>query len=110
MKLCSDGELPFRSIIRLGLFRLFSESRGGVIRGDDASFAGEFSLLFDILPLLKKLPSAVLIGDIVRSGDNVIRCAIDFAGDVGESKLNDFARVSAIRRRACSRNRACRSS
>lgn len=91
---------------------MFSESRGGVIRGDDANacVVGEFSLLLDILPLLKKLPSAVLIGDIVRSGDNVIRWAIDFTGDVGESKLNDFARVSAIRRRACSRKRACRSS
>lgn len=82
------------------------------MRGDDAKLClvGEFSLLFDILTLLKKLPSAVFMGDIVRSGDNVIRCVIDLTGDVGESKLNDFARVSAIKRRACSRKRACRSS
>lgn len=78
-------------------------SRGGVIRGEPICLTGEFSLL---LERLLRNPSVVLIGDIVRSGDNVILWVINFIGDVGESKLRDFARVSAIRRRACSRKRA----
>lgn len=45
----------------------------------------------------------------MRSGDNVIRCVIVRTGDEGESKLMDFARVSAISLRACSRNLVCRS-
>lgn len=69
-------------------------------------FDGEFSLLLADLVWLKK-PSPVLMGDIVRSGDRVIRWVMVLIGDVGES---DFARVSAINRRACSRKRICRSS
>lgn len=62
LKLCSDGELPFRS----GLV-----SFCGVIRGDDTRlyFVGDDSLLAD-LSITK--PSELLMGDIVRSGDNVI--------------------------------------
>ena len=112
LKLC-NGELPFFSFFLLGLDRLLSislkpfliillASRGGVIRGEFICLTGEPSLLF---PFEKK-PSLVFIGDIVRSGDNVIRCVINLIGDVGESKLLDFARVSAIKRRACSRRRA----
>lgn len=115
LKLC-NGEFPFRSLDvlpLLGLVRrlpvLFSiawSSRGGVTRCEPDCLTGELSLL-PLRPL--KNPSAVFIGDIVRSGDKVIRCA-NFPGDVGESKLCDRARVSAIRRRACSRNRTWRSS
>lgn len=63
MKLCSDGELPFFS----GLV-----SRCGVIRGDDTRqyLVGDDSLLVDFDVMLK--PSILLMGDIVRSGDNVI--------------------------------------
>lgn len=50
------------------------------------------------------------MGDIVRSGDNVMRCVIDLIGDVGESRFIDRARVSAIRRRAFVRSLAWRSS
>ena len=51
----------------------------------------------------------LLIGEIVRSGDNVMRCVIERTGDDGESRFIDFARVSAIKRRACSRSLICRS-
>lgn len=111
LKLC-NGELPFRSLRLLGLDRLLVlsdsimpflvMSRGGVIRGEFNCFTGEPSLFVERL----KKPSVVLIGDIVRSGDSVIRCVINLIGDVGESTLCDLARVSAIRRRACSRSRA----
>lgn len=60
LKLCSDGELPFFS----GLI-----SRCGVIRGE-AYLVGDVSLLVDFDVMLK--PSMLLMGDIVRSGDNVI--------------------------------------
>lgn len=108
LKLCIDGELPFFSLtIRFGVFRLFSKSLGGVILGDEPilCLVGEFSLLF-VNVVVKLKPSPLFIGDIVRSGDNVIRCVIGFNGDVGESKLIDRALVSAIKRRACSRKRA----
>lgn len=110
LKLC-NGELPFLSLRLLGLDRLLLSdsfkpflntcefiSRGGVIRGEFNCFTGEPSLL-----VLVKKPSIVFIGDIgdmVRSGDKVIRCVISLIGDVGESKLCDLARVSAINRRA----------
>lgn len=117
LKLCSDGELPFFSpntIFWFGLLLwLFSTSLGGVNRGDALwlvfCLVGEFSLLlpdFDV----KLKPSELLMGDIVRSGDNVMRCVIDLTGDVGESRFIDRARVSAINRRAWSRSLACRSS
>lgn len=63
LKLCNDGELPFFS----GL-----DSLSGVIRGDDTwlYFVGDDSLLVDFDVMLK--PSVLLMGDIVRSGDNVI--------------------------------------
>lgn len=99
LKLCKDDALPFFSTAWPGLFRLFSESRGPP-RRDDAAIpflVGEFSLL-----------SLPVIGD--RSGVNVIRCVIERDGDTGESDVSDFARVSAMRRRACSRRRVCRSS
>ena len=51
----------------------------------------------------------LFIGEIVRSGDKVIRCVMGRTGDDGESRFMDFARVSAINRRACSRRRCCRS-
>ncbi len=118
LKLC-NGELPFLSFRLLGLDRLLLSdsfnpflitfdviSRGGVMRGEFNCFTGEPSLFADRV----KKPSVVLIGDIVRSGDNVIRCVINFIGDVGESRLCDLARVSAIKRLACSRSRAWRSS
>lgn len=111
LKLC-NGELPFLSLRLLGLVRLLLSdsfkpffSRGGVIRGEFNCLTGEPSLLVRV-----KKPSVVFIGDIVRSGDNVIRCVISLMGDVGESRLCDLARVSAIKRRACSRRRAWRSS
>lgn len=50
----------------------------------------------------------LFIGEIVLSGDKVIRCVMGRTGDDGESRLI-FARVSAINRRACSRRRCCRS-
>lgn len=110
LKLC-NGELPFRSFRLLGLDRLsgasfrpfFITSLGGVIRGEFNCFTGEPSLR-------GKKPSVVFIGDIVRSGDSVIRWVISLIGDVGESRLCDLARVSAIKRRACSRKRAWRCS
>lgn len=63
-----------------------------------------------VLLLGKVKPSVLLMGEIVRSGDIENRWLIPLIGDVGESELIDRDRVSAIRRRACSRNRACRSS
>lgn len=114
LKLC-NGELPFRSFRLLGLDRLLLSdsfrpfliiSRGGVIRGEFDCLTGEPSLFVGRV----KKPSVVFIGDIVRSGDNVIRCVISLIGDVGESTFCDLARVSAIKRRACSRRRAWRSS
>lgn len=114
LKLC-NGELPFLSLRLIGLDRLLLSdslkpflikceltSRGGVNRGEPNCFTGEPSLLFARL----KKPSVVFIGDIVRSGDKVIRCVISLIGEVGESRLCDLARVSAINRRACSRRRA----
>lgn len=116
LKLC-NGELPLRSfdaVPLLGLHRrlpvLFSvawSSRGGVMRGEPDCLPGELSLLPS---RALKYPSDIFIGDIVRSGDKVIRCVIILTGDVGESKLFDRARVSAIKRLACSRNLTCRSS
>lgn len=112
LKLCSDGELPFfslKTIFWFGLLLwLFSISRGGVMRF--CCLLGEFSLL--LLLLLVVWPnenvSVLLMGEIVRSGDNVMRCVIDLTGDVGDSRLLAF--VSAIKRRAWSRSRAWRSS
>lgn len=114
LKLC-NGELPFLSLRLLGLDRLLLSdsfkpflitcaviSRGGVTRGEFNCLTGEPSLLV----VRVKNPSVVFIGDIVRSGDKVILCVINFIGDVGESRLCDLARVSAIKRRACSRSRA----
>lgn len=109
LKVC-NGELPLRSLDvlpLLGLERrlpvLFSiawSSRGFVTCGKPHCLTGEPSLL-PTRGLMNT--SDVFIGDIVRSGDKVIRCFI-LTGDVGESKLCDRARVSAIKRRACSRN------
>lgn len=63
LKLCNDGELPFFS----GLVSLC-----GVIRGDETRLylMGDDSLLVDFDVMLK--PSILFMGDIVRSGDNVI--------------------------------------
>lgn len=112
LKLCNDGELPFFS--GLWLNALSTVSFGGVRRFKICCLVGEFSLLFvfvvDVDVDVKLKPSVVLIGEIVRSGDNVIRCDIDVIGDVGESKLFDLALVSAIKRLACSRKRCFRSS
>lgn len=59
---------------------------------------------FGIVVLKLNELTLLFIGEIVRSGDNVMRCVIVRTGDEGESKLIDFARVSAISRRACSRS------
>lgn len=60
---------------------------------------GEFSLLLLLLLVVPNVNASVLlIGEIVRSGDNVIRCVIDLTGDVGDSRPLAF--VSAIKRRA----------
>lgn len=93
---------------------LFSTSLGGVTRGGELwllfCLIGEFSLLLpDLLDTTLK-PSTLLMGEIVRSGDSVIRCVIDLSGDVGDSRFIDRALVSAIKRRARFRRLACRSS
>lgn len=64
LKLCNDGELPFFS----GLV-----SRSGVMRGDDTRpyLVGDDSLLVDFVDVILK-PSVLFMGDIVRSGDNLI--------------------------------------
>lgn len=108
LKLCSVGELPFFSLNTIFWFGLllwlFSTSLGGVTRGDVACIffclLGEFSLLLLDLVDVNGKPSVLLMGDIVRSGDRVMRCVIDLFGDVGESRFIDRARVSAIKRRA----------
>lgn len=85
-------DCKFSFLVRLGLVRV-------------TSLLGEFSRL-----LLLKNSIVLLIGEMVRSGDSVIRCVMDLTGDEGESKLMDLARVSAINFLACSRKRCCRSS
>lgn len=99
VKLCSEGEFPLFS-----LNLILSTSRNDVELIRFFFLEGEFSLLLDLL-CIKLKPFALSIGEIVRSGDKVIEknCLI---GDVGESELIERARVSAIKRRACSRNLA----
>lgn len=74
------------------------------MRGDEPCvffcLLGEFSLLLLDLCDVNVKPSVLLMGEIVRSGDNVMRWVIDLHGDVGESRFMDRALVSAIRRRA----------
>ena len=85
------------------IFKLWSGllPRGGVFsRG--ASSLGIAALKLNAFTLL-------LMGEIVRSGDSVILCVIDRTGDDGESRLIDFALVSAMSRLACSLKRVCRS-
>lgn len=84
-----------------GLFPL-----GGVVRAGLCS-RGISSLGIEALKL--NGVTLLLIGEIVLSGDKVIRCVIGRTGDEGESKFIDLALVSAMSRRACSRNLICRS-
>jgi hypothetical protein len=79
--------------------------RGGVVR-DGLDSRGNSSLGIAALKLNVML---LLIGEMVLSGDNVMRCVRGRTGEEGESRLMDFARVSAISRRACSRRRCWRS-
>lgn len=105
LKLC-NGE--FRSLP--GLVR---DPPPPFTKSPESVRAGATRLVGDVSRRSAAKPASdavLLIGEIVRSGDSVMRCVIILTGELGESMFSERARVSAISRRACSRNRTCRSS
>lgn len=103
LKLCNGELRSLPGLIREPPFTASSPASG---RGGDTRLVGDVSLL----PTNPGSGAELLMGEMVRSGDRVIRWVIILMGEFGESMFRERARVSAISRRACSLKRTCLSS